>query len=433
MAFMQGRPTVYAIDFGTSNSLLAAASADEVFAPAPLEPTGTDPTILRSLLYFPDEPGTVFFAAEALREYAERAMTGRFIRSIKKHLGSRSFSGTVIRERAVQLEDLVGAFLAEMRRRANEHFAVDVRAVVLGRPARFSMNDDDDRLAQDRLERAARQAGFETIDFCPEPIAAAGAFPADVRSGAHTVLVADLGGGTSDFTVLRMRDGRYEREDVLSLGGVPTAGDALDGGVMRHHVAAHFGAEVTFKIPGGNNVLTMPGQLMEALCSPGDITLLRDRDVMEFLDHVRAFSLGEDDKRRIDQLVVLVEDALGFEIFEVIEGAKRALTETHHTRFAYRYPPIEIDEEISRSDLNHATRRERARILEELDRSVELSGVGFEGIDAVCCTGGTARVPAIAEAITARFPNRPIIQMEHFHSVIQGLAQQARELARTQP
>ena len=114
----QRPPTVYAIDFGTTNSLCAAANEDEVFDPIPLDPRAPDPTILRSVFFFPDAK-SVFYGAEALAEYAAHGMQGRFIRSVKKHLPSRAFVGTSIHDRPMNLEDLIGAFLGAMRRRAD--------------------------------------------------------------------------------------------------------------------------------------------------------------------------------------------------------------------------------------------------------------------------------------------------------------------------
>jgi len=170
-------PEIYAIDFGTTNSLLAAASRDAIHPPIPLDADARDPTILRSVLYFPTAE-RVFYGSAAAAEYASHGMQGRLIRSVKKHLPSRSFIGTHIDDRPMNLEDLIAVLLREMRVRADRFFDAEVTRVVLGRPARFSEDDVDDGYAQYRLERAARIAGFEQVDFCPEPVAAAREFRA---------------------------------------------------------------------------------------------------------------------------------------------------------------------------------------------------------------------------------------------------------------
>ena len=419
-------PSIYAIDFGTTNSLLAAANSEHTHAPIALDPLAVDPTVLRSVLYFPDAQHC-YYGASALREYVASGGDGRLIRSIKKHLPSRSFIGTHIEERPMNLEDLIGAFLAEMRARANRHFDADVKRVVLGRPARFAVSDADDAHAQYRLERAARIAGFEQIDFCPEPIAAAREFRATLQ-GDKLVLVADFGGGTSDFTVLRMHPGPFSPDDVLAIGGLSVAGDAFDAALMRDHVGQHFGTEVTYQVPFGANVLKMPPALIEKICSPADASLLRSEDAMTFMRNLRQWSLGDKDQQRIDQLLTFVEDRLGFAVFEAIEATKRALSSASDALFEYQYPTIDIRQNVTRSEFEVSSARSTERILTELDATLERANVAAKDIDSVCCTGGTARLPAIESALATRFGSERLSQFEHFHSVIRGLTEQARGL-----
>src|SRR5262249_33771881 len=148
---------------------------------------------------------------------------------------------------------------------------------------------------------------------------------------AKKVLVADFGGGTSDFTVVRIHAGPHQPNDVLSIGGVPLAGDVLDGALMRNKLASHFGANVAYSVPFSSNVLRMPTHLMEKICSPADVSLLAQRDVLDFLRKVQSWSLNEKDKSKLDHLFCLIEDQLGFSIFEAIELAKRSLSEKEKT------------------------------------------------------------------------------------------------------
>ena len=417
-------PQVYAIDFGTTNSLLAAANSSELHAPIPLDPTASDPTILRSLLYFPSAE-RCFYGAQAISEYTASGGQGRLIRSIKKHLPSRSFVGTHIDERPMNLEDLIGAFLGEMRTRANDFFGADVRRVMLGRPARFAVDDADDAYAQYRLERAARQAGFEEIAFCPEPIAAARDFRSTLRK-QQTVLVGDFGGGTSDFTVLRMHDGPFDPSDVLAIGGLSVAGDAYDSALMRKHVGKHFGTEVRYQVPFGSNVMQMPPALMEKICTPADASLLRAAEAMAFLRNVRDWSLGPDDEQHIEQLLTFVDDRLGFSVFEAIERSKRALSAADEDVFRYNYPTIDIEERITRAGFEASSAYATERIVSELDATLKRAGIGAAQVDIVCCTGGTAKLPAVEQALAQRFGRDKLSQFENFHSVIRGLSAHAQ-------
>ena len=148
--------------------------------------------------------------------------------------------------------------------------------------------------------------------------------------------VADFGGGTSDFTVIRLGRDSHKDSSLLSIGGISIAGDALDGTLMRNKICAHFGADVSYKVPFGSNILKMPTDLMGKLCSPADISLLRKRDTMEFFRNVRTWSLGPKDRSKMDQLFCLLENQLGFPIFEEIEQTKRRLVRVGEDDFRFR-------------------------------------------------------------------------------------------------
>jgi hypothetical chaperone protein len=420
-------PDVYAIDFGTSNSLLAAANRNGTHPPIPLDAGAPDPTVLRSILYFPDDPGC-FIGASALDEYVRRGMQGRLIRSLKRFLPMRDFTGTVIGRRRYRLPELIAAILREMRERADRTFGCNVTRVVLGRPARFARGNEEDQFAEDRLREAAILAGFQDVTFCPEPVAAARDFR-DALADPKLVLIGDFGGGTSDFSVVRMHRGTFEPGDVLATGGVSVAGDALDGSIMRHSLSVHFGSNVTYRAALGKNVLSMPTALMAKLCSPAEIALLSQRDTRAFLDDIRLSALGPDDRRVMSQLQCLAEDALGFQLFDSIETAKRQLSVADDAPVDFEYPGIEIHHALHRAAFESGAERELQSIIASLDETLERAGIAAEAIDIVCLTGGTSRVPRIAAALSERFPGALLHRLRGFHSVVQGLAEEARRLA----
>ena len=419
-------PEMYAIDFGTSNSLLAAANRHAVCEPIPLDPAAQDPTVFRSILLFSDD-GQWSFGTGALNEYIAQGLRGRFIRSVKRFLPMASFSDTRIGTRKVLLEELVGMFLREMRTRANTHFGRDVKRVMMGRPARFSDDDELDALAESRLRRAAQFAGFEEIHFCPEPLAAAYDF-GSTSPGARTFLVADFGGGTSDYTVARLDPAQADSLEVLALGGVAQAGDAFDGSLMRNGIADHFGARVRYQVPFGSNWLEMPTPLMERLCSPADICLLARRDVLEFLRGVRSGSSSEADKLHVDQLTCLIEDGLGFQLFEAIEHEKRELSQHEAALFRFEYPGIDISENFTRARFETASAKVSSSILTRLDETLARAHLTPHDIDSVCSTGGTAKVPVIKHGLEERFGAQKLQALSSFHAVIHGLAERAKLL-----
>ena len=165
---------------------------------------------------------------------------------------------------------------------------------------------------------------------------------------------------------------------------------------------------------------------MEKLCSPADICLLARRDVVDFLKGVRAGSASEEDKQHVDQLLCLIEDSLGFQVFEAIEQQKRALSTEESATFRFEYPGIDIRENMTRAHFEEASARVSKSILERLDRVLEQAHITPEQIDRVCSTGGTAKVQVIKHGLEQRFGADKLQALSSFHAVIQGLAERAR-------
>ena len=425
---MSATPSIFAIDFGTSNSLLAAADARHIFAPAPLDPMASDATVLRSALYFTDLAHGVF-GAQALQRFVENGFRGRLIRSIKRHLPSRSFTLTRVGDKLVTLEQLIGAFLRAMRERGCTHYGVEVERVVLGRPARFSNDADEDTLAEQRLKRAAELAGFRDVRFCPEPVAAAYDFVDDLAE-PRTVLVADLGGGTSDFTLVRMRRDGFDASDVLAVVGVAVAGDVIDGALVRSRVAPEFGSRTRYRAPFGKNVLEMSVDLVDLLCSPADLTLVDRNAVLKRIADIRAGAVDPAiDGPLLDRLHVVIDDGIGFTLYDSVEAAKRRLSDVEATRFHFDYPGAEVDIAVTRSELEVASRRAVAQIARALDETLEAGRMRPQDVDILCLTGGTSRMPVVERTLSARLPNARLRRLRSFHSVVQGLALHARDVA----
>lgn len=417
-------PVAYAIDFGTTNSLIAAASADRVWEPIAVDPLASDPTVLRSVLFFPEDSGFIQCGAAALAASSESGMRGRLIRSIKRFLPLGTFTETRIGTRRYTLEELVAILLRNLRERANAALGTDVTAAVLGCPARFSDNPEEHELAITRLKKAAELSGFRSVTLCEEPVAAA-LDCASRDDASELVLVLDLGGGTSDFTVARLGGGRA---DVLSVGGIAVAGDAFDGCLMRECIAPHFGSQATYRRAFGENILRFPRPLLEKLCSPAELCLLDRRDALAFLKEIRSSTLSQTDRERMDRLLCVIEDRLGFRLFEAIDSAKRELSERSRALFRFDYPTIELELEIDRVSFQAASQPCLDRILLRLEETLAAARVNAGEIDGVYCTGGTAKVPAFLDAVSALFGAHKVRHVSTFHAVIQGLAERARGL-----
>jgi len=424
--FQNPENVILAIDYGTSNSLVAATDGSRTTAPLAIDPVAPDPTVFRSILYFP-HGDLCFYGQKAIDEYSERQAEGRLVRSVKKYLPSESFIGSWIDNRMVRLEDLIGYFLLEMRKRACSALGFDVTRALIGRPAKFSDDPIKDKLAVHRMQKAAAFAGFKDVGFLPEPLAAAFELRKTLKE-TKTVLVVDLGGGTSDFTVIRIGPRPFEDSDVLSIGGVSVAGDVVDGDFMRSSIAPYLGSKVKYRVPMGSNVLEMPKSLLDHICSPADIAQLSRSDYLHFFRSVRDWSLRDKDRESLDRLFTIVEDSQGFSVFEAIDRTKRGLSSNDGARFEFHYPGAEIEFDIVRPDYDAQIGASADKILAVMDETLKASGLPAEKIDIVYCTGGTSKLRAIQGGLRRRFKAEKIWGQNYFHSVIEGLAARAAEL-----
>ncbi len=413
----------YAVDFGTSNSLLSYVSDDGQITPVPLE---KGQVVLRSLLYTP-EKNKWFFGNEAIEQYVSNEGEGRFFRSVKKFLPEPGYSGTSVFNRNMNISEMVSVFLREMRLRADAFTGKQVEKLVLGRPALYSLTKVHDELAQNRMQEAAILAGFKEVIFCPEPIAAG----LDYNDKSHSnkiVLIADFGGGTSDFTLMKVHPGKYSQEDILGLSGIFAAGDALDGMMMKDFIAPHFGSKFEYKLPGGSNILKFPKNLLTKICSPAHITHLREKDTWEFLQHIEKFALSDTDAQKMQQLFTLVECQLGFPLFHEIEKTKIKLGKNKSATFSYAFPGISIEEEVTQGGFENSVTPTVTEIMSTMMEVFKQSSLDPKSVHQVVLTGGTSQFPMIQRELEAVFGKDKLQEHNIYQSVVNGLAQYAKNL-----
>jgi hypothetical chaperone protein len=414
----------YAVDFGTSNSLLTHISSEGIITPVPLDPQSG--FVLRSLLYTPSK-NKWFFGSEAISEYVAFEGEGRFFRSIKKFLPEPSYVGTTVHNQNLNISEIVAVFLGEMRRRANIYTGKEVEKIVLGRPALYSLDKEQDQLAQERMHRASELAGFKEVIFCPEPIAAG----LDYQMGdkkEKIVLITDFGGGTSDFTLMKFHQGQYSSEDILGLSGIFIAGDALDGLMMRDFISVHFGSLFEYKLPGGTNVLQFPRNLLKKICSPAHITHLRDKDTWEFLQHINKFGLSDLDQTRMKNLLTLVECQLGFPLFNEIEKVKLELGKQNSSLFSYQFLDLLVEQEVEAQKYQESVTPTIEEVMNTMMDVFKQSGLKVSDVDQVCLTGGTSQFPLIRTQLKTIFGEDKLFEHNIYQSVVSGLAQFATKL-----
>lgn len=411
------------IDFGTSNSLVGAFHDGKRFEALPIDEKAADPSIMRSLLYFPN-PDICYYGVNAIEQYIEQDMEGRLFRSFKSHLPNQNYLGTVLDNRILTLENMIGVFLLELKKRAEKALNTVVEKVVIGRPARYSMDPVADGFALHRMQKAAAFAGFKEVHFVPEPLAAAFDYRRCLTS-EKIVLIGDFGGGTSDFTLIKLRPQGFSKQDVLAIDGCPLAGDALDSIFMSQKLNEYFGAKSRYRVPMGSNVLTMPKGVTLRLNHPAHIVHLKEKETYEFIRDVKKNALTKKDADAVERLFTLIEDQQIFPFFENIEKTKRNLSVSESSDFIFDYPGIEINEHFAAGQFKDWTQETTESIFSSLDQCLKDGGLAADQVDLVCLTGGTSKVPFIQKEFEKRFGLERLQTQAHFHSVLSGLTEAA--------
>lgn len=412
---------VFGIDFGTTNSALSVYRNGTVEVVA-VDGSDHGGELMRSVLYFNEEQ-EIFAGHEAIRQYVGDSAAGRFMQSIKTFLPNTSFVSTEVFGRRYGIDDLVAIILKKIKSRGEEHVGCPVDSVVLGRPVVFSTNSDKDAVAEKRLEKAARKAGFKNIWFQYEPVAAALAFEESLQAGQErTVFIGDFGGGTSDFSVIRVKGGAFDRSDrrsdVLSLGGVYVAGDKFDSQIMWDKVAHHFGRYARYKTMGKEQWVNIPKSLVYTLCQWHRIPLLRARSTREL---IRVIKGTVDDRASIEHLENIINDNFGFFLFQAIEKAKCELSGQDQALIRFVERDLEVSEEIGKEEFETLNAENFQQIAACIDDVVARSGLLPVQIDTVFLTGGTSRIPRIQDLFAERFGRDKLANRDAFTSIVHGL------------
>lgn len=409
---------IYGIDFGTSNSSVTIWDVER-------RALVRDPRIAgveSSFMYFPytlrKDPPLIGDAAK-LRYVADQ-MRGRFFQAIKTILPNRTFEQTIVNNEVYLLEDLIALFLRYLKGKADLVTGQDVKRVVMGRPAVFSPDPEEDRIAQERLHRAAQLAGFEEIHFQYEPIAAAFAYEARIQS-PERVLVGDFGGGTSDFTIVQLdprRQGQIDRAaDILATGGLPVAGNKYDSTTMWHKLTPLFGRGATYEDFGKR--LEVPSTLHRQICQWDQIVFLRNATKLDLIWRLARLS---DNPLGFERLQALVTENQGFALFQVIEAAKIMLTADDTAPIIFAHPRIPIDERMTIEEFNANTADLTAQITGTLDQLMREAGIATTSIETVFLTGGTSLIRSLRHEFVNRFGADRIRDGGEFTSVGDGLA-----------
>ena len=412
---------VLGIDFGTSNSAAALIDDEGHLQVIPLE---THSPSMPTALFFPTEGDQIAYGTEAMRTYLRGAQEqdpgGRLMRAIKSLLGSKLMDEqTVVNGQLIGFFDIVVLFFKELKARSERHLGFEVSAAMLGRPVHFvDDHADRDALAQATLERAARAAGFESVRFELEPIAAAFDFERRVDRDT-TVLVVDIGGGTSDFTVIQLGPERKNKanraDDVLATTGIHIGGTDFDrllnlGCVMPHLGLGHTG-------PSGREV---PNSVFFDLST---WHLIHHAYARKSLAQAAELWRSYTDRHLHQRLMEVLKARQGHQILAHVEEAKISCSMTG--------APADIDLDCVEAHLSAALTPEHMRellaqqvgaIVRCAQACVERAAHGQQSIDVVYLTGGSSALTPLVDALQVAFPGASLVKGDRFGGVAAGLA-----------
>ncbi len=411
------------IDFGTTNSAVGVAGKDGRVRLASLPgPGGAEATTWRTVLYFDPEAAATRAGAPAIEHYLESEGEGRLVQSLKSHLASASFTRTTILGRRWSLEGLIAEFLRQLRRAAGQERG---RSVVVGRPVRYwgAADAQDEARALGRMTEAVRAAGFDRVVFEYEPVAAAARY-AETLDHAELILVADLGGGTSDFSLVRVGPGLVAGDPGTLLGtaGIGIGGDSFDARVIDAVIAPALGRGSSYLDELGGEA-PIPAWLYGRLRRWHHLSFLRTPETMHLLDRLEY---GAREPERIERLVRVVRDDLGLPLHQGVERAKRALTSGDQGEL--EVAALDLRAPIARVELEAWIAGELAAIDEVVAGLLAQGGVTAGDVDRVFATGGSSLVPSVRRALAARFGEAKLVGGDELTSVARGLALRAREL-----
>ena len=262
------------IDFGTTNSSIARADSSGAVELATFPYLGGITDSYRSLLYL--ERTKSWTGPEGIERYLAADNKGRLVQSLKSFLSSRTLLSTEVFGKRRTIEELISRIIRDLREKAEQQFGIEIREAVVGRPVRFVGADSDEQnlYAQGRLGEAFRIAGFESVEFEMEPVAAAHYYESTLDHD-ELILIGDFGGGTSDFSLIHVGPGSRSR-NLLGNAGVGLAGDAFDAKIIRKLVSPALGAGSEIRSMG--KVLPVPTWVYGKLERWHHLSLLKSRD-----------------------------------------------------------------------------------------------------------------------------------------------------------
>jgi hypothetical chaperone protein len=410
--------TACGLDFGTSNSTLAYSRGLEP-ALVPLEDGKS--TVPSAVFFGHDKADAFLVGSTAVNAYVDGA-PGRLMRALKSILGNALVKEqTPIYRRKISFADIIGQYLSTLKNRAEKHLDCDLTQVVLGRPVQFVDNDDEaNRFAEKTLGDIAKSIGFKDVSFQFEPVAAALEFERQITT-EKLALIADIGGGTSDFSVVRLAGSRPSRDrkaDVLSNAGVRVGGTDFDRYLSISNFMPHFG----YKSLQKRGDIELPSAPFWDLSTWSSIHNLYEP---KFMTQLKAMRYDAQRPELLDRLIYLVGERRCHSLLMEVENVKMELSQKNETQSDLQWIAKNLHLIITRESFEHSAQSQYDKLKKTLSNCIADAGLYPSQIDVIFFTGGTSMIPSVREAITQGFENAERVNGDQFGAVGLGLGIEA--------
>jgi hypothetical chaperone protein len=415
------------LDFGTSNSSLGIMKND---TPCLINLEQDNQTIPSAVFYNTDEDEknpVLSFGRQAISHYSQ-GYGGRLMRSFKSLLGtSLIHEKTQIGQKNIPFEDIFSVFIRHLKTHAQTQCGYDLDSVVCGRPVFFvDDNPQADTKAQDFLDMILKKQGFKNVLFQYEPIAAALDYEHHITK-EHLVLIIDLGGGTSDFSVVRVSPNRHKqadrKSDILSTQGVHIGGNDFDRILSLHAVMPHLGYETLMRSDFDDKILRVPVSYFHDLATWHKINFLYSDSLMRDIIKIHRASLSPD---LLARLMIVLKNHLGHLLALETEKMKINLTANPDTRLDLKFIEKDFFIDFTKSLLNTSLSDYVDRLKVTLDTTIASAQIKACAIDAVFLVGGSTAIPIVRDTLTQAVPNAKIIDGNRFGSIGMGLTIDAK-------
>jgi hypothetical chaperone protein len=408
------------LDFGTTNSVVAIADGAESTLVEFEGAKATGAVFRSALCFWQDDTRRNAIAHEAgpwaIAEYLDFPEGSRFIQSFKSVAASPVFEHATIFDKRLRFEELGGLFLDHLVDHAGSALATRPERIVVGRPVRYAGSRPDEALARQRYDAMFRSFGTD-IHYVYEPLGAAFSYARRLTRPA-TILVADFGGGTSDFSIVRVAaPGAKRRCEPLGSAGIGIAGDTFDYRIVDHLVLPMLGKGGSYA--SFDKMLEIPRSYFADFADWSRLALMRNRRTLAELERLQRAAA---DPVAIGRMIMIIERELGYRLYDAVGRLKRALSTQEEAQFRFAADDLVIEADVRRADFERWIAPDIARIETTVDKALATAGVDEAAIERVFLTGGSSLIPAIRALFDRRFGADRIATGGELTSIAHGLA-----------